>query len=309
MMWAWYVTSYYSQLVAGCCSQWSWKKGTDHPERDTHCLSGQPVPSHPLMDGSVLTMIWHRWRHWSLHVYSRCPIPPQRLENTSVVTAGIKALARFFQCVMAMKRGNHYRNLDNPEAQRCAGEGEGGGTSSRLQRCARSARALSYCAAPALPADTHFIPQEQPCEGSGQAQLPVWAPLGSKPLTGSDRWLKHPTTKQRVQGPHLYQVASQAWITADVHWNRNAAAVPSLQVSLCMLLLQALQSWTAQQSWSSCTKRVLLLHTNLFFSHTSPRYILWPQKLLLWTRTVFLTSSIALSTCWVPASTHLTWHS
>lgn len=116
MMWAWYVTSYYSQLVAGCCSQWSWEKGTDHPERDTHCLSGQPVPSPPLMDGSVLTIIWHRWRHWSLDVYSRCPIPPQRLENTSVVTAGIKALACFFQCVMAMKCGNHYRKFGQPRS-------------------------------------------------------------------------------------------------------------------------------------------------------------------------------------------------
>lgn len=67
--------------------------------------------------------------------------------------------------------GTTTKDLGNTEVQRCAGEGEGGGTSSLLQGCAHGARALSYSAAPALLADAHFIPQAQHCECSGQAQL------------------------------------------------------------------------------------------------------------------------------------------
>lgn len=36
--------------MACCCSQQSWEKATDHPGSDTHCPSGQPVPSPPLTE-------------------------------------------------------------------------------------------------------------------------------------------------------------------------------------------------------------------------------------------------------------------
>lgn len=65
----------------------------------------------------------------------------QRLENTLVVTARIKAFAWFFSvCYGNETVGTTTKDLDGPEVQRCAGEGEGGGTSSPLQGCARGAK-------------------------------------------------------------------------------------------------------------------------------------------------------------------------
>lgn len=103
--------------MAGCCSQWSVVQIT--LELTLTASLDSLCPHLHLLAGSVLIMIWCRWRHWHLDVYSRCPILPQRLENTSVVAAGIKgikAFVCFFQCVTAMKCGNHYKKCGQPRS-------------------------------------------------------------------------------------------------------------------------------------------------------------------------------------------------
>lgn len=103
------------------------------------------------------------------------------------------------------------KGLDNPEVRSIEGEGKGSGTSNPLQ-----GHALPCCALLLqLCLQTHFIPEC--CKYSGQVQLLnanpslscVWKAFGYKPLTCSDRQLKHPIPKWCVQGPHIHQLASQ----------------------------------------------------------------------------------------------------
>lgn len=95
------------------------------------------------LDGSLLTMIWHRWRHWHLGVYSRCPILLQGLENTSVITAGTKAFAFFFSVCYGNEMWEPLQKIWT--TQKCRGEQEKGKEVAQAVLCKDVLTALEPC--------------------------------------------------------------------------------------------------------------------------------------------------------------------
>lgn len=70
------VSLIHKPVRSGCCSQWSWEKGT------LEAIPGHVQSNYVLTftwAACVLAVIWHSWRHQHLNVYSRCLILPQRL--------------------------------------------------------------------------------------------------------------------------------------------------------------------------------------------------------------------------------------
>lgn len=157
MMWAWYVT--YGQLMAGCCSQGSWEKGTDHHGTDIQWLSGQPVPSPPLTGWLCVDYnLTDTGEDTGVQMFIS---GVQRLENTSVCNSRDKSICMLFFSVLwqrnlgtTTEKSGHPRNVGVCRRRRRYHK--------LLSTSMRShSRASSHCDAPALPVDHHFIPQAQ----------------------------------------------------------------------------------------------------------------------------------------------------
>lgn len=264
------------------------------------------------LDGSVLTMIWHRWRHRCLDVYSRCSKAIKHLSCNS----RDKSICMLFFSVLWQ------RNLGTTTEK--SGQTRSVGGCRRRGKCHKqlSARMCSQLWSPvalccSCSAHGHsFYPPRtalRVLQGKLSSWMSGWAPWGNKPLTWSDLSIRPqticPWTTLTSAGTTSLD---HSWCAPKQEHRCSPFRDPSGDPSghpLHIFATSIGENCTAELI--QLYKRVLLLRTDLFSSHTSPiaRFTQWPHKLLLWTRDVFLNSSTSLRTCWVPASTHLTQHS
>lgn len=119
-------------------------------------------------DGSVLTTIWHRWRHRCLDVYIRCPKARKQLHCNS----RDKSICMLF--FSALWQRNLETTTEKSGQPRSVGVWRRKGRCQKpsLPGCAPSSRASLHSAAPAVPMDNHFIPQAQHREFSRASSAP-----------------------------------------------------------------------------------------------------------------------------------------